>query len=168
MWNVFKKGLRAVGVLDGSPAIPAGISLATWGDPVPHATALLPVSEVVCTSLPDLHLPVDRVAGVLAECLGGGCEAWAGDVVDGVYQQVPVDILTAIMSGHHGVGGEAGETGVKAQIEEVLRPHLTQISKVHIISCPNPIITCECMTPYTHSLFHVIQSYSYSYCDRTV
>ncbi|GCA63184.1 hypothetical protein KIPB_008356, partial [Kipferlia bialata] len=115
-WDTFKGAMKTVGVVGASLAIPAGIAVATGGLGIPVMTAVLPMAKSISDALGGLGLPLPVKA--LAATLSGCLEGKDGDIVESVFGLVT---------------GKAKEMAhdkkARAQIEEVLRPHMTQINQ---------------------------------------
>ncbi|GCA63285.1 hypothetical protein KIPB_009024 [Kipferlia bialata] len=116
-WDRCKSVLAKVGIVGASVAIPAAIAVATGGIGIPAVAALLPISKTVTDTLGKLgvDIPIEGLATTLAGCLGGK----GGDAVKAVFGLVT------------GKKKEAKrEIQIKASIEQVLRPHMRDISEV--------------------------------------
>ncbi|GIQ82360.1 hypothetical protein KIPB_003480 [Kipferlia bialata] len=111
-WAAFCGALKKYGVPAASVAVPIALTLAT-GCLMSPVTMALPLAGAVSSTLSNqgIDLPVQAVAERLAGCLGGK----GGDAVKALFGLVKKR-------------GQAN--GAMAQIEGVLRPHMTQISQV--------------------------------------
>ncbi|GIQ84718.1 hypothetical protein KIPB_006266 [Kipferlia bialata] len=112
----FKKVLKTAGVTAASLAVPVAVALATGGVGIPVISAALPLARSVTQALSKagVTIPAKAAAEKLAGCLGDG-----GSVVDGLF---------GLVKG--GVKDARDRKRLKAQIEEAVRPHMVDMTKL--------------------------------------